>query len=156
MRLLKSIIVILCLAINVLAQETTADNWAQFRGNQSLTGVSQSNVPDSLKQLWTYEAGESIESSAAIVGGTVFAGSQKGELVALSLENGSVYWKYSTGSPIGESSPAYSGGVVYIGDLGGVLHAVNAPDGKRLWTFKANGEIKSSPVVVGDRVLIGS
>jgi outer membrane protein assembly factor BamB len=156
MRVLKTLLLVLCFAVSAMAQDTPADNWSQFRGNPSLTGVSQSNVSTSLKQLWTYEAGESIESSAAIVGGTVFVGSQKGELVALNLENGSVYWKYSTGSPIGESSPAYSGGVVYIGDLGGVLHAVNAPDGKPLWTFKAGNEIKSSPVVVGDRVLIGS
>jgi len=146
----------MCLAVSVLAQDTPADNWSQFRGNHSLTGVSQSNVPTSLKQLWTYEAGDSIESSAAIVGGTVFVGSQKGELVALSLENGSVYWKFSTGSPIGESSPAYGSGIVYIGDLGGWLNAINASDGKKVWAFKTNGEIKSSPVVFGDRVLIGS
>jgi outer membrane protein assembly factor BamB len=156
MRLLKTLILIVLFAGFALGQETPANNWAQFRGNQSLTGVSQSNVPASLKQLWTYEAGESIESSAAIVGGTVFVGSQKGELVALSLENGSVYWKFSTGNPIGESSPAFNNNVVYIGDLGGWLNAINATDGKKLWAFKANGEIKSSPVVVGDRVLIGS
>jgi outer membrane protein assembly factor BamB len=59
-------------------------------------------------------------------------------------------------SPIGESSPAYSNGVVYIGDLGGWFHAVNATNGKKLWAFKAGSEIKSSAVVVGDRVLIGS
>jgi eukaryotic-like serine/threonine-protein kinase len=148
--------IILCFAVNVRAQDTPADNWSQFRGNSSLTGVSLSPVPANLKQLWTYEAGDTIESSAAIVGGTVFAGSQKGELVALNLENGQVYWKYSTGAPIGESSPAYSSGIVFIGDLDGVLHAVNAPDGKKLWTFKAGNEIKSSPVIAGDRVLIGS
>ncbi len=156
MRVLKILLLALLLAISVAAQDTPADNWAQFRGNHSLTGVSQANIPTSLKQLWTYEAGDSIESSAAIVGGTVFVGSQKGELVALSLENGSVYWKFTTGDPIGESSPAYGNGVVYIGDLGGWLNAVNAQDGKKLWAFKANGEIKSSPVVIGDRVLIGS
>lgn len=156
MRLLKTLLLILCLAVSAFAQETPADNWSQFRGNHSLTGVSQSNVPNSLKQLWTYEAGDSIESSAAIVGGTVFVGSQKGELVALSLENGSVYWKFSTGAPIGESSPAYSNGVVYIGDLNGWLNALNASDGRKLWAFKTNGEIKSSPVAVGDQVLIGS
>jgi outer membrane protein assembly factor BamB len=156
MRLLKTLLLIVCLAVAALAQEAPGDNWAQFRGNQSLTGVSQSNVPNSLKQLWTYEAGDSIESSAAIVGGTVFVGSQKGDLVALSLENGSVYWKFSTGAAIGESSPAYSNGVVYIGDLNGWLNALNASDGKKLWAFKTNGEIKSSPVVVGDQVLIGS
>jgi outer membrane protein assembly factor BamB len=156
MRVLKILLLVLFFAVSVVAQDTPADNWAQFRGNHSLTGVSQSNVPTTLKQLWTYEAGDSIESSAAIVGGTVFVGSQKGELVALSLENGSVYWKFDTGNPIGESSPAYAGGVVYIGDLGGWLNAINASDGKKLWAFKANSEIKSSPVVVGDSVLIGS
>ncbi len=140
----------------IKAQDTPADNWAQFRGNPRLTGVSDSKVPAELKLLWTYEAGDSIESSAAIVGGTVFMGSQKGELVSLNLENGQVYWKYQTGSPIGESSPTYNNGTVYIGDLGGVLHAINASDGKGLWTFKTGSEIKSSPVVVGDRVLIGS
>jgi outer membrane protein assembly factor BamB len=156
MRVLSMLIFVLCLGVCALAQETPAENWSQFRGNHSLTGVSQSNVPTDLKQLWTYEAGDSIESSAAIVGSTVFVGSQKGELVALSLGNGSVYWKFPTGSAIGESSPAYSGGVVYIGDLGGWLNALNASDGKKLWAFKTNGEIKSSPVVFGDRVLIGS
>jgi eukaryotic-like serine/threonine-protein kinase len=156
MRLLMTLLLVACLSVVAIAQDTPADNWSQFRGNHELTGVSQSKVPDSLKQLWTYDAGDSIESSAAIVGGTVFVGSQKGELVALSLDNGSVYWKFPTGSPIGESSPAYSGGVVYIGDLGGWLNALNASDGKKLWAFKTNGEIKSSPVVVGDRVLIGS
>src|SRR5437870_7818264 len=136
-----------CLLPPAFAQDTPADNWSQFRGNHRLTGVSQSVVPRTLKLLWTFEAGNSIESSAAIVGGTVFVGSQKGELVAPNLDNGAALWKYSTGAPIGESSPAVSNGVVYIGDLAGVLHAVNAPDGKRLWTFKAGSEIKSSPVV---------
>lgn len=151
--------VLLCLFLfspSVKAQDTPANNWSQFRGNHQLTGVSQSNVPSSLKPIWTYEAGDSIESSAAIVGGAVFAGSQKGELVALSLDNGSVYWKFSTGNPIGESSPAYSNGAVFIGDLGGWLNALNANNGQKLWAFKTNGEIKSSPVVIGDRVLIGS
>src|SRR5215216_3098291 len=156
MRVLKTLLLVLCLAVSVMAQHAPPENWPQFRGNHSLTGVSQSNVPASLKQLWTYEAGESIESSAAIVGGTVFVGSQKGELVALNLENGSVYWKFATGNPIGESSPAYGNGAVFIGDLGGWLNALNASDGKKLWAFKTNGEIKSSPVVIGDRVLIGS
>jgi outer membrane protein assembly factor BamB len=156
MRLLMTLLLVVCLGVVAMAQDTPADNWSQFRGNQQLTGVSQSKVPESLKPLWTYDAGDSIESSAAIVGRTVFVGSQKGELVALSLDNGSVYWKFPTGSPIGESSPAYGNGVVYIGDLGGWLNALSASDGKKLWAFKTNGEIKSSPVVVGDRLLIGS
>ena len=116
MRLLTLIFLLLSVSWLAHAQETPANNWSQFRGNHQLTGVSQANVPMSLKPLWTYEAGDSIESSAAIVGGTVFVGSQKGELVALSLDNGSVYWKFATGNPIGESSPAYANGAVFIGE----------------------------------------
>ena len=37
-----------------------------------------------------------------------------------------------------------------------MLHAVDAATGKARWTFKTGAEIKSSPVVAGDRVLIGS
>ena len=132
------------------------ETWSQFRGTHQNIGVSVSGVPRDLKLLWTWEAGESIESSAAIANGVVYVGSQSGDLTALNLSNGSVRWKYRATGPIGESSPCVSNGVVYIGDLNGTVHAVGAGDGHRIWTFKTQGEVKSSPVVVGDRVLIGS
>ncbi|HJU55173.1 MAG TPA: PQQ-binding-like beta-propeller repeat protein [Pyrinomonadaceae bacterium] len=151
---------IFILSSSALPQTATpATNWYQFRGNQQLTGLSgAANTPKTLKPLWTFDAGGSIESSAAVVGGSVFVGSHKGELVALGLDNGSVYWRYNTGREIGESSPFYHGPdeLVYVGDLAGVLHAVGARDGRPAWTFKTGAEIKSSPVAVGNRVLIGS
>lgn len=153
---ISALLLLIVLCTPAPAQETPADNWSQFRGNHHLTGVSLANVPASLKLLWTFEAGDSIESSAAVVGGTVFVGTQKGELVALSLDNGQVYWKFNTGAPIGESSPAFSNGAVYIGDSAGWFNALNASNGQKYWAFKTGTEIKSSPVVVGDRVLIGS
>ncbi len=141
----------------ISAQWAAADAWPQFRGNQLLTGVSKSDVPKNIRLLWTYDAGEGIESSAAIADGTVFVGTQRGELIALDLQSGAVRWKYAAAKEgIGESSPAVSGGIVYVGDLSGILHAVSARDGRALWTFKTGSEIKSSPVIVGDRVLIGS
>ena len=141
----------------VSAQWAAPDAWPQFRGNPLLTGVSKTDVSKNIRLLWTYEAGEAIESSAAIADGTVFVGTQKGELIALDLGSGAVRWKYNAAKEgIGESSPGVSNGVVYVGDLSGVLHAVSARDGRGLWTFKTGGEIKSSPIIVGDRVLIGS
>lgn len=135
---------------------TAPDAWPQFRGNHQLTGFSKSELPKDLKILWTYEAGEAIESSTAIVGGTVFVGTQKGELIALDLGSGAVRWKYGVKAGIGESSPSVHNGIVYVGDLSGIVHAVSAGNGREVWTFKTNNEIKSSPVVAGDRVLIGS
>ena len=138
--------------------DAAAPNWSQFRGNPRLTGVATTLPPEALKLRWTYEAGEAIESSAAIVDGAVYVGSSKGELLAIDLETGTLRWKYSTGEAgfIGESSPAVSADAVFIGDLAGVFHAVSIRDGRKLWTFKADDEIRSSPVLVDDLVLIGS
>lgn len=131
--------------------------WSQFRGNPALTGISETDLPDSLKLLWTLEVGESIESSAAILDDVVYVGSQSGDLLAVSLGSGRELWRYRAAEfGIGESSPCVGQGLVYIGDLDGVLHAVDARTGKAAWTFATEGEIKSSPVLVGNRVLVGS
>ena len=114
-------------------QAAVASSWPQFRNTASLTGVSSSALPATLKVLWTYDAGSAVESSAAIVDGTVYVGASTGELLAIDLASGKAKWKYRAATPdfgIGESSPAVAGGVVYIGDLTGVLHAVDAATGK--------------------------
>jgi outer membrane protein assembly factor BamB len=145
----------LVLVAALCAYTALAQEWPQFRGNAQLTGVG-SGAPAIPKLLWTHEVGEPVESSAAIAGGSVYVGSQSGELIALDLASGKVRWKYKASEAIGESSPAVGGGVVYVGDLSGVLHAVSAADGKRLWTFKTGSEIKASPVITAGKVLIGS
>ncbi|MGA3205171.1 MAG: PQQ-binding-like beta-propeller repeat protein, partial [Bryobacteraceae bacterium] len=133
-----------------------ADDWPQFRGNSSLTGVATSTVPKTLKLLWTFEAGESIESSAAIAAGTVYVGSESAELIAINLADGTLKWKYKVKDGIGESSPAVQDGIVVVGDLSGVVHGVSAKDGKGIWTFAASSEVKASPVIVDGKVIIGS
>ena len=133
-----------------------ADAWPHFRGTPSLTGVSATIIAPQPKLAWTWEGGEAIDSSPAIVNGVVYIGAATGELFAIGLDDGKQRWKYKAGESIGESSPAVSGGRVYIGDLDGIVHAVSAADGKPVWTYKTKSEIKSSPVVVGDLVLMGS
>ena len=159
----RSISTAVCVALAVVAlgaqapSGAPAEAWPQFRGSAALSGVSGAKLPDQLKVIWTYEAGDIIESSAAIADGVVYVGAQTGELHAVNLADGKASWKYKASADgIGESSPAVANGLVYIGDLSGVLHAVDAATGKAAWTFKTGSEIKSSPVVAGDRVLIGS
>ena len=116
-----------------------ADEWRQFRGNPALTGVAVSVPSANLKLLWKYEAGDIIQSSAAIADGVVYVGVGNGDLIAVDLASGKLRWKYSAGNLIGESSAAVGSDAVYIGDLDGVLHAVSTRDGKGLWTFKTQG-----------------
>src|SRR5882672_3943184 len=77
------VFVVSCVPLLVSAQAPVSTDWPQFRGNSRLTGVAAVAPPDALKLRWTYEAGESIESSAAIVDGSVYVGSSKGELLAI-------------------------------------------------------------------------
>ncbi len=158
---LTSLLATLALPVAVRAQRAgpaaaPADRWPQFRGTPSLTGLSSSSVPATLKRAWIWEGGESIDSSPAIVDGVVFVGTGTGELVALALADGALKWRYKAGESIGESSPAVAGGRAFIGDLEGTVHAVDGQTGKGLWTFKTRSEIKSSPIVAGEMVLIGS
>jgi len=150
----------LCAAAASLSGQTQraapATEWRQFRGTPRLAGVSSTALPATLKLLWTYDAGDVIDSSAAIVDGVVYVGGGNGDLLALDLASGKLRWKYTTGNLIGESSPAVGTDAVYIGDLGGIFHAVSRRDGKPLWTFTTGSEIKSSPVIVNDVVLGGS
>lgn len=142
--------------IAITAAVAARADWPQFRGNPSLTGVATQPVPQNLKLLWTYQAGDSIESSAAVADGVVYVGNQAGELHAVNLSDGKLRWKYKTKEAIAESSPAVANGIVVVGDLAGYVHGVNAKDGTGVWTYQTGTEVKSSPVIAGDRVIIGS
>src|SRR5450432_184560 len=106
------------LAMTAAAVVARAD-WPQFRGNPLLTGVATQPIPANLKLLWTYQSGDSIESSAAIADGAVYVGNQAGELHAVNLSDGKLRWKYKTKEAIAESSPAVANGIVVVGDLAG-------------------------------------
>ena len=65
------------LALTLLSlslQGAPSPAWPQFRDTPALTGVASTTLPANLKVLWTYEAGDTVESSAAIVDGVVYVG----------------------------------------------------------------------------------
>ena len=140
----------LILALSLRPRRRPRPNWPQFRGTARLTGVATAAPPATLALKWTYEAGESVESSAAIVDGAVYVGSTKGELLALDLETGKLRWKYATGPNgfIGESSPAVADGAVFVGDLAGTVHAVSAA--RRQAALDVHDR-RRGEVVAGDR-----
>src|SRR5258705_6837334 len=77
-----------------------ATAWPMFRGNPSLTGVSQAVLPVKLTSAWTFKTQGPVKSSAAIVNGQVFIGSGDGNLYALDLQSGKKQWAFKTEGPI--------------------------------------------------------
>jgi outer membrane protein assembly factor BamB len=148
--------VILSTLLLAAASGKPRQGWPVFRGSPDLTGITDIELPKPLRLRWSFQAKDSIESSAAILAGVVYVGSMDGSLYAVDLSTGKLRWRYSTGGPVQESSPCIHNGTVFVGDLDGVLHAVDAATGNKRWTFKAEAEIKSSPNASGNRIYFGS
>ena len=130
-------------------------NWASFRGNPQLTGVSNSELPENPRLLWTFQAADMIESTAAVVDGTVYVGALDGFLYAIDAQTGKKRWTYQASGST-KASPSVDNGIIYFGDSEGIFHAVDISTQQTKWQFKTEGEIISSANFVGDRVLFGS
>lgn len=145
---------IICVLTIFIVHYTYAD-WTSFRGNPQLTGVANAQLPEKLELLWTFKAGDMIESTAAIVDNVVYLAALDGVLYAIDAQNGKSMWTYNTESSI-KSSPSYQNGVIYFGDGDGIFHAVDIATRKMKWQFTTEGEIISSANFLDDKVLFGS
>jgi len=125
------------------APAARGEDWPSFRGDATLSGVSNETLPAKLQPVWTFEAEDAIESTAAIVDGIVYVGSLDGKLYALDLRTGKVRFRYTAGGEI-KSSPSVHEGIVYFGDESGLFHAVDAKTGAVRWTFPTDGGVTSS------------
>jgi eukaryotic-like serine/threonine-protein kinase len=91
------------------------------------------------KVKWTFATGAAVTSSAAVVDGTVYIGSDDHYLYALVESSGKLRWKFKTGDRV-SSSPAVSGGMVFFGSYDGNLYAIDAASGAAKWKFATAGE----------------
>src|SRR4030042_1787495 len=79
-------------------------DWAMFRRDQAHTGSTGAggSVDGTLK--WTFETGDGIHSSPAVVDGVVYFGSRDHFIYALDAATGEEIWSFETGR-WGESCP---------------------------------------------------
>ena len=109
-------------------------------------------------QRWTYMPGGPMSSSPALSadGATVYFGSYDHRLHAVNTANGQQRWAYDLGDEVRASSPLVaSDGSIYIGCYDGRVHAVNA-NGTLKRTYATGNWIRSSPVIVGNTLYVGS
>ncbi|MBN2583838.1 MAG: PQQ-binding-like beta-propeller repeat protein [Planctomycetes bacterium] len=129
--------------------------WPCFRGNAACTGVAESALPRTLDLAWQRDLGAPISSTAAVVDGRVYVGTNGQGVYALDLGSGEILWHYKEAWTVA-ASPHVKDGRVLVGDYDGVFHALDADSGEPRWTFQADQSIQSSATVVNDLVLFGS
>ena len=100
-----------------------------------------------VKQLhgvkWTFKTGGAVISTPAIVGDTIFFGSNDRNLYALDRRSGTLRWKFATKGRV-TSSPAVSAGRVYFMSYDSNFYALDGATGKLLWQFATQGERRFS------------
>ena len=116
-----------------------AQDVPMFRGDLAHSGVYAGGVPQFHRVKWTFSTQGEVNSSPAVVAGTVYLGSNDGNLYAIEAATGVKKWAFAAKSRI-PSSPAVANGLVYFASYDGNFYAVDAASGKLAWKFAIPGE----------------
>jgi len=134
---------------------------ASVSGNNVVFGSRDGNLYNldlqSGKEIWKVSYGTSwVITSPAIYNGVVYDGSSDAKVIqAVDLKTGKEIWKFNSYQAVW-SSPAVTENSLYIGDFSGTLFAIDLKTGEQKWSYKLlTGFIASSPVVVGENILVG-
>lgn len=105
---------------------------------------------------WTYQTGDRVTSSPAIVGTCedtlAIVGSYDSHVHAIRIRDGTAQWIYKTGDHV-ISSPAIAGtgpdALVIVGSCDHHVHAIRIATGTEQWTYSTGGRVLFSPAIVG-------
>ena len=112
-----------------------------------------------VKKIWDHNVGGGKKQvllrlglGPAVDNGLVFAGSDRGELLAVALDTGKKVWLKKLGLAL-SAGPAAGYGMVVVGSTKGAVIALDAASGRVLWKTRVNSELLSAPAI-GEKVVV--
>lgn len=139
-------------------------NWPMFGRDYANTRASN-DVSIDVPQLANLRvaqrvAGSGVSSTPAVVDGIAYYGDYAGWLKAVDARTGAAVWSKRLQNGMLTPSPFVSADTVYIAGDASNVYAVNRTTGAVRWTTKIettpSNRIWSSPIVVGDTLIIGA
>jgi outer membrane protein assembly factor BamB len=107
------------------------------------------------KIKWQFKAQHLLEYSPILVEGSLYGVNNNGIAFSVKTRSGKARWKRQV-AELNASAPAFSDGVIYISNLEpGQVLALDARDGRQIWKRPLPGRTESSPIVVGNKVIVG-
>jgi polyvinyl alcohol dehydrogenase (cytochrome) len=142
----------------------TNGGWSDYRNGPANTGdnVSDSEIDSNsvsgLRPRWAKQGLVGVTGTPVVGHGVVYFGDWTGTVWALRLSTGAALWSTKVGADV-IGSPALAGGALYVG-AGSTLYRLDAADGRVVWRVTTNpnpySQINASPIVVGNRVILGT
>jgi outer membrane protein assembly factor BamB len=106
--------------------------------------------------VWTFDADQGFNSSAAVTAKHVIAGCDDGNVYALDPVKGKPVWTYRTKKGRVESSPVVAGNRVYVGGSSGTLYVLDLDKGTEVQKLPLGKGITASPAVADGCLVIGT
>jgi outer membrane protein assembly factor BamB len=109
------------------------------------------------KRAWEtpFRAGDTIQSTPALVGDTLYVSCFDGKLYALDAASGKQRWAASTKGAL-FSSPVVADGLVYVGSMDHGFYAFDAKSGRQRWRFDAGTPLFAAAGVQDGVVCFGA
>jgi len=117
--------------------------WAVFRGNQFLSGVAFSKLPDKMELLWNFKTEAGITSTPVVSGNYVYVSSRDGRIYALQGEDGKKIWEFEADDAF-EASPLLLNDILYVGCMDGKFYAIDSRDGKMKWQYECLEQVSGA------------
>jgi outer membrane protein assembly factor BamB len=110
------------------------------------------------KELGSIDLVGQTLSTGAVSGDRIYVAMESNQVVAADLKTMKKLWTFEPpkrAQPF-RSSAAVSQGIVVAGSRDKKVYAIDAATGAEKWSFETADQVDASPVVVGDRVYVGS
>jgi outer membrane protein assembly factor BamB len=102
-------------------------------------------------------SGNGVISKPIAVEGKVFFVDEQGTVFAVDLDSGGVIWEERIDQVEGaDVGLAYGDGQLYLAAYDGIVYAIDATNGHIVWSYDSHGGINSSPIIYGNKILIGN
>ncbi|MGH2802548.1 MAG: PQQ-binding-like beta-propeller repeat protein [Thermoleophilaceae bacterium] len=108
------------------------------------------------KKIWSFQADDQVNTSAAYWKGRIFIGSDGGTLYALSAKTGRELWSRSDAREFWYATPTVAYGRVYIGNTDGTMYVYGAKTGRLLWARPLGSYIYGAAAVYRRKVFVGT
>src|SRR5271157_578087 len=106
------------------------------------------------KAQWRFSTSGEIWGSPVYNKDVVYVGDRSNTVYAVDAKTGQSIWKADVGSNVIGSGAIAQDGVIYCTE-GGQVYDLSFANGQKLWTHTINGKLYTSPVITGDKILIG-
>ena len=167
MKQLRTLACIAAVGLSVsgmMSPATAAENWPMFGKNYdnsratSDTQISTSNVSTLNVVRRTTDGG--ITGTPTVVDGVAYYSDFSGYVKAVRVSDGVVLWRVRPQTTMLSPSPFVTSDTVYVAGNNSYVYALDRANGAVRWTTRIetspNSRISSSPIVVGNTLIIGT